>query len=658
MFLDKYIEIAKKNGRMEKMEKVASGGEELGILMDTREKTAGYTLANDTQQWNKEIMKQLHEGKDWLDPDSFYIRWKQSFDGEKGYALGVIVLEKEGTEISVPLIIKDYELQPFDVFFSPDEEKIMPLTEKTVEDAFYNTEMADEVVDKRKRNKSPLKDIFPPRMGKYVYASMDISEADKKEFIERLKDKELLKIANDNKEFLKVAKSFKDKDPIEIGDYFEKEKTASLVIEPEDTLGYKLIFDDGKTKTASYKKASDSIREHFGLNKKKVDSLLKSVDKGNKEALSNTKKEKEVQDMSVDVKRIDRATRVRTKDKFGNDVSGFAIPRVYSFQTGKIAEEALLIDGSRNIVAHEPKILGKPVQEGMQLKDLLRRHVIQMPTRDSVISFMWFDSKYNDFVATQPIRIVDYEEVEGMGRIYSVMTKLGSYHKVTLGEKIKKPDFAKNNKYNAIILPEDAKLLMYDKENEVKLINSVDKFKRKMEKEASVMIGRYFKNVNEVEIKSSGLNKTASPREIELELLKEGFSKKDTEGILKDIADKKDTKIYYKETKTKEASRREEILDNMVDDIRDIRNKFDLVKIAADLESIEAVDKVLSLNFINKKNLARIFEALPDLKQTTLKLAELLLYARIGNIGVPESSIKEAMTSLQYLVEKLEGYEV
>lgn len=675
MFLDKYINLVKTHER-EDGSIVSNDGkhgisiqakrpveaEELGLLIPEKEKTAAYTLSNDTQKWNKEIMTQLHEGKDWLDVDSFYIKWKQNFDGEEGYGLGTIVLEKEGREISIPIVIKNYELQPFDVFFSPDEEKIMPLTQSTVESAFYNTELADEVVDKKKRNRSPINDIFPPRMGKYVYGSMDISKEDKEEFIEKLQDKEIMKKADGNEAFLKIAREFAKKEPIDIDRHFKrKEKIASAVIEPEDTKGYRMYWEqDGlKVKEGSYKTALDFLQDNFKLTKEASDKLLRSVDNGEKEAVTDTNKTKE-QESLVKPKHIDRSNKIVTKDKFGNEVKGFAIPKLYSFQTGKISEEGLLVDKDRKIIAHEPKILGVPLQEGMGLKDLMRKHVAQMVTRDSVISFMWFDNKYNDFVATQPIRILDYEEVENVGRIYSVMTKLGSYHRVMLGDQVKQPDFAANNKYNAVVLPGDAKILMFDKENKVELIKSLDKFERNLKKESSVLKAAYFKNTNEIEIKSEHFEKTASPREIELELLKEGFSKEDTNDILEKVAKDKNVTINYRADmeKTANLDRKEEILDDIIKEARAVRDKFDLVKIAAGIDSVETVDKVLALNFINKKNLARVFQALPDLKQSALKLAELLLYARIGNIGVPEESIAEAMKSLQYLIEKLEGYEI
>ena len=661
--LDKYLNLLKAQDReifKEASQRETPPADDLGLLIDDRvEKTAGITLPNDTQRWNKEIIKELYEQHDWLQPDQFYIRWKSDFDGEKGYALGVLVLEKEGTEISVPVIIKDYELENFDVFFSNDEEKVLPLTQKTVENEFHNPGIADEAVDPIKRNRSPINDIFPPRMGKYIYASMEVTEEDQKEFLERLKEDDIKAKANDNEAFVEISSDILAKDPVNADRYYEdKEKIASMLVDVDSKLGYRMRWlEDGslKEKRASYYDALNFLKETFGLTKEAVDEKLRGVDEGNTIPIQKAEVNRETMPLDeVEPEEIKNTGWVVTQDKHGEKVEGYVLPRTYSLQTGRISNDSLLLNRDKEIVAFEPKIIGFPGQAKESIRNLQKRHVFQVPKRGATIAFMWYDKKFNDFVATQPAKIVEYEEIEGVGKLFDLMTTFGSYHKVLISNNITGVDFSANNKYNAIMIPSDSAMLLGGER--IDLINDPNEFKQKMTKEAQSFKVKYFKNTNELEFDLEGKTKTAGPTETRLMFLEEGFDFDEIESILKE-ASKKDTKVYYKGNKVKKADM-EAVVDDILKTARSIKEEYDLVKIAATLDSGEVVDKVLSLNFINKKNLARIFHYLPEFKEAATKLAELLLYSRIGNIGVPQESISQAMNSLQNLIEKLDGYEV
>jgi hypothetical protein len=631
--------------------------EELGIIVNEEmKKEASYKLSNNVSDWNKEIIKQLHNNREWLDVDNFYIRWKSDFDGEKGYALGTIVLINGNKEISVPIVIKDYQLEPFDVFFGNEESKIVPLTKYTINQAFFDTGMAEEAVDKKKHNRSPINDIFPPRMGKYVYASMEVSEEDQADFYATLKNRDTMAIGNSNKEFVKIAKDILQKEASEIDRYYEEKEKRAFLITSDDTLGYKTTWlDDGlKTKVASFYDTMELLKT--AADEDTIKEKLKEVDEGKEVTINNKVKTKGITDKDLDslnIVDVDRSTPITTQDKHGNKVKGYAIPKVYSLQTGKVDRGSLLVDSERNITAYDSKIIGIP--DSGNLKDIKIKNVIQMPTRDSVISFMWRDRRHNDFVATQPARIIDYEEVEGVGTIYTVMTTFGSYHKIFPAKNLIKPDFSETNKYNAIMIPGDAAMLIRG-DKDYDLVQNIDDFKKGFKKKASVLEGEYFKNSNEVKIKTASVEKIASPNEVRLQLIEEGFDPDKATEFVKEAMNKK-TKMYYTKEMEKTANK-EKILEDITADVRSIRHDFDLVKIAASLNDPETIDKVLSLNFINKKNLARIFEALPKMKETVEKLAELLLYSRIGEVGMSEDGIADAMKALQNLIEKLEGYQL
>ncbi|MFW5895160.1 MAG: hypothetical protein ACOCT9_00300, partial [archaeon] len=482
--------------------KINEVSEDLGFVVDQKEKTAEYKLPNETQNWNKEIIKRLYNEHDWLDVNNFYLRWKSEFDGEKGYGLGVIVLQNEDKAISVPVIVKNYKLQPFDLFFDLEDEQLYPLTKQNVENSFYDTGIAEKLVDKKKKNRSPISDVFPPRMGKYVFASSDINLIDNIEIAEdemadfnaQIKDKTVLANAQDNDAFIKLSNKVLNKKPFEQSNIFkEKTKISAIIVKPEEKQGYKLNwFEDDNfiSKTASYYEAYQLIKEALDLNKEEIDQKLKEVDEGKNIAYYNDDlfKSKSFTDKDIDkidIKEITSGKRILTQTKNGKEIEGFAIPKTYSLQTGKITDDALLIDDERNIITYSPKIIGKEKPGDKQLKDVLVRKIIQFPAKDTVVSFAWRDNEYNDFVAIQPGKILEYEEIEDTGKLFTLLTTFGSMHKVLIMDDVIKPNFTKNNKYNAIIIPENASMLIAKDKNK-QLVENVREFKRNLIKEANV----------------------------------------------------------------------------------------------------------------------------------------------------------------------------
>jgi hypothetical protein len=80
-----------------------------------------------------------------------------------------------------------------------------------------------------------------------------------------------------------------------------------------------------------------------------------------------------------------------------------------------------------------------------------------------------------------------------------------------------------------------------------------------------------------------------------------------------------------------------------------------LVKIAAALEDTETTDKILAMNFINPENIATFASYLPELDETSSKLAEMLVAARLGMQQIPEQALESAMHNLEEVLEGLKS---
>lgn len=81
--------------------------------------------------------------------------------------------------------------------------------------------------------------------------------------------------------------------------------------------------------------------------------------------------------------------------------------------------------------------------------------------------------------------------------------------------------------------------------------------------------------------------------------------------------------------------------------------KVCLLKEAAALSDVASVDSVLALNFINPDNVETFVEFIPDLEETSTKLASLVLASQMGLQTVPQQAAVRAMFAIENVVNAL-----
>jgi hypothetical protein len=83
--------------------------------------------------------------------------------------------------------------------------------------------------------------------------------------------------------------------------------------------------------------------------------------------------------------------------------------------------------------------------------------------------------------------------------------------------------------------------------------------------------------------------------------------------------------------------------------------RADLFKEAAPIEDPTAVDKILSLNFLNAENISIFASYVPEFELTIRKLSELLLAARMGLDAVEQGAVQKAIVHLDKVVNGLKA---
>jgi hypothetical protein len=81
----------------------------------------------------------------------------------------------------------------------------------------------------------------------------------------------------------------------------------------------------------------------------------------------------------------------------------------------------------------------------------------------------------------------------------------------------------------------------------------------------------------------------------------------------------------------------------------------DLVKEASVLQDRSTVNDILALNFINPENLSTFVSYVPELEETSERLAEMLLYSYLGMNDLPEGAITRSMNAVEEVLTNLKN---
>jgi len=122
----------------------------------TLTKVAGYELPKNVAEWNEEILDQFIEQVNYL-PKEFGIDISvKSVDENEGYAKGSIVVSYQEKQINFPIIVKEYELSPFDVFVYKDKgnTKFVSANFDSVKKVLVSTKIG-EIENKNKNGQYP-----------------------------------------------------------------------------------------------------------------------------------------------------------------------------------------------------------------------------------------------------------------------------------------------------------------------------------------------------------------------------------------------------------------------------------------------------------------------------------------------------------------------
>ena len=152
----------------------------LFIAEPTFTKRAGIDLSPDPSQWEVEVTRHVHEKLPFVATHPIKVAFEK-VDDKLGFGTGSLTIGSEGqNKVSAPLLVREFELLPVDVFIKAGsagmEPTYIPLNEDRLEEALFDTHMFAGGVPPQESS-GGYANNYPPHSGKYVYASAQEKQA-------------------------------------------------------------------------------------------------------------------------------------------------------------------------------------------------------------------------------------------------------------------------------------------------------------------------------------------------------------------------------------------------------------------------------------------------------------------------------------------------
>ena len=642
-------------------------------------------LPDNPSEWAEVITTRVRESY----PDSIRLQLTVEFrkkDDAAGTAIGGIHAEDLDTKkkIVIPFIIKKFELLPLDVWMETQTQAVHPLTNDTFKTEFFSTSLSHgldgrpaDSAGQYFNDPSLWTTNYPPLQGRYSYASAGYTVLDQisdtlsqdhlDEFKATLKAEPSLLIKFQKHGHQELIQKLAQKSQVMTNDFAASAMklipTGVMSIKREGYDKYSLLsmadqmFDLAASEWIDRK----TCMERLSKITQDVNGVMNEVDQqGEKMLVVKTPPSKGVwlyDDMSEKAESIDGFTACSVKDKNGVKLEGVVISDVVDL-SGKKKGYKLFLSPTHSSMQQS---IG-----GVKKSDSEIGKVVLAPRAARVGqtgTFVFVDD--GKAIATEPMTI---KGILDEGPIVAILLD-GTKVKITRGwgdieYETPKGKKAKNflDAHGMVeVRPQEytipRRMLWVPMEGFQDVSTSAADYMMKeaaAHHDANPLSIRWTGVVYQAEHTDLG-KQELNERELKVVLASKGCPLEKIADVVGKAKVLGRIKIHglgqlrKKADIIKEAKAAEAAINEKCASVR--RN---LIKLAAEVEDTATVDSLLSLNFINKENLAKFVSYKPVFVNACNYLAELLLAGRIGLKDVPTSSVSRAMRALLETVEGLD----
>lgn len=645
-----------------------------------------HKLSDNVNEWEEQIHSLVAGAIPARLSLSTKLHWSK-VDDQTGYAVGSVILgDKSGKSIGIPIIIKQWHLAPLDTVMMDD--KAYPLSEDSLKEIFYNTSIADETVSRRDISKmyssgDAYENTYPPvGGGRYVYSSSILESIEDTLWEDDINDlkksatEEVLAAARKNGSYNVLSKLASKKGK-------KKRKKASkktvINVARKGVNEYSILGNPEGVFDPVMLNADRPTMRRF---------VAKTVGKGQAEAeaVSRIDKNKSYQ-LPVAKQRLwepskepvdrklgehgeifltppsqgskavscDRFGVYAMKDPAGVISRGYCFPNVIKFNGSKAG---LKIFAGKSCAAVQPRISGVPCPD----------YEVDVPeTLPDVGKFgtLVYTDKGNA-LATVPFTVDSvsmYKEIKGLG----VTDFYGNKVSLILSPTVKGITPVKKAKEfgplagpSSFLVPQD--MHFFELNHLKKMSEDIGEHDKHAALDYDQNAVRVLCQNGVYVMKGRDLDKYASVNDVhfdfnslhegELDFLLSSFGC--PQERLGEVKTASSTCLGGARVHGLDMPKlAHEVPEDMAIDnyIRGLR--CNLVKEASVMDEGEIVDSALSLGFINPDNITKFMAAVPKLKETLSILSKLLIAARLGMSSIPEEATRAARDNILRVVQGL-----
>lgn len=344
----------------------------------------------------------------------------------------------------------------------------------------------------------------------------------------------------------------------------------------------------------------------------------------------------------------------------GKQIIGYVIPQLMDITTGQMTPQALFVNGSQ--YALQPTIVGSQVGVNFNL-----------PATPNIRGMgAFYKSDGRSIVVTTPVEIISEVTVEGR-KYFATRLPSGQEIQLSLVDNLKRPtpisptEIAVPRDFSFMALdspvqledgnaaqagmapqPQQGKTAMYlpMKEAQASAFSTMVEI-RAWQDQSCDLRGPVFDKVGSgVQSWVDGIFHLAAagvPQNLAVELLERSASVSEP------------IRIYGLHPLSTPVDRVKEAAAMAAVKLANVKlpKKYCLLKEAAALSDVASVDSVLALNFINPENLETFIEYIPELEETSTKLANIVLASQMGLQTVPQQAAVRAMFAIENVVSAL-----
>lgn len=559
--------------------------------------------------------------------------------------------------VRIPIIVREKKLAPLDVF--QKGEKTYPLTENRLSAAIFRPDVFDAAADEPS-DRSMLGALYPPSRGGWGGAGVDVSD---KLGSPRWLLPMVLEEA-DNADLVRVKRAMADPEvrfaytsrgldlALQIVDaatpYDASEKLASAVRVSTlpNVFQFKLAGGRIRMKCADATAFAPQESELSPAQAAEVlGPLLKAVNAGGS-ALSvadpTVSGDRAVEKFSVIT--VAGQYKVRTQD--GRWLTGWVFPGINTLE-GEHYPISVFTNGSEYAV--QDQIAGTPTGTSAGFPS----------TQDPAGYGVLVDTGSDNPIVYLPMSVKGSSNDEAVGRIYQAVDETNDRLSFSFSEQLQQPVAIEKNHF---ILPRRFKFLALTGSRVHLMHEPGDLAKTAMVNELPLRVrilhqgGLYSFQGDAVEKLASDQRTWIGRDEAEFLCGALGLTPEYSREVVKRASVRSDVRFFagrvitpYEDAERAHEEVRSKLAAAFQEELAEFR-PGDTVKIAGVITDPMAVDNLLSLNFITKDNVLRFLQFIPELEQTTSRLAEMLVASRLGLNEIPETALERATRSLDEVI--------